>query len=75
MFSSLCYLLHVTLPESRILRRLLEFWKICTHLRKCIFIYTHKKIRPFPTPIFAEITNAQQNYVQISYTEFHPNLK
>ena len=40
MFSSLSYLLHVTLPKSRILRRLLEFWKICTHLRNCIFIYT-----------------------------------
>jgi len=35
--SSVCVLLQVTLLESRILRRLLEFWEICSVLRSAIF--------------------------------------
>jgi hypothetical protein len=27
----------------------------------------------FPVPIFTKLTNAQQHYVQIACTEFHPN--
>jgi len=29
--------------------------------------------RPFAVPIFTKHTNAQQHYVQVSGTEFHPN--
>jgi hypothetical protein len=36
------------------------------------FMYILKKSRALPVPIFTKITTAQQHYVQISYTEFHP---
>ena len=43
----------------------------CT--RRCNFIHAHKKSAAFPAPIFMKFTNAQQLYVQISYSEFHTN--
>jgi hypothetical protein len=27
----------------------------------------------FPAPVFMKFTNAEQHYVQIPYTEFHPD--
>jgi hypothetical protein len=34
-----------------------------------------KKSRPSPAPIFAELTNSEQTYVKIRYTELQPNRK
>jgi hypothetical protein len=31
-------------------------------------------IKAFPAPIFTKLANAQQHYVQICYTEYHPTL-
>ena len=36
-------------------------------------IYAHKKSMAFPAEIFMKLTNAQQHYVQLSYTTFHPS--
>jgi hypothetical protein len=33
------------------------------------FTYTYNKSAAFPAPIFTKLTNTQQNYVKISYTE------
>ena len=45
---------HITLPEHRILRWLLDFSQICAPLRKCIFIYAHKKSTAIPCANFHE---------------------
>ena len=37
------------------------------------FIYAHKPITTLSAPIFTKLVNAQQNYVQIDYIEFHSN--
>jgi len=42
---------------------------------KCNFFYAHKKFTSFPASTFTAITNALQNYTQISNNEFHPNRK
>jgi len=37
------------------------------------FIYCHEKSMAFSALVFMKLTNFQQHYVQISFTEFHPN--
>jgi hypothetical protein len=39
---------------------------------ECNFIYAHKKSRAFRATISTELTNAQHNYVRVSYPESHP---
>jgi len=39
-----------------------------------ISIAPHNTSTAFRQPVFMKLTHCQQHYVQISYTEFHPNL-
>jgi len=40
---------------------------------ECYIMYAHKKSMTFTKPIFMELKNAQQQYVQNPYTKFYPN--
>ena len=40
---------------------------------KCNFIYAQNASTAFPTPISTKVTNAEQDYMQSSDTEFQPN--
>jgi hypothetical protein len=42
---------------------------------KCNFIQTHKKSSVFTTPKVGELKSADQNNVQICYTEFQQSRK
>ena len=41
--------------------------------RKCNYICAYKESTAFATPTFVKLPNAQQHFVQISCTEFHPD--
>ena len=43
------------------------------YISKLKCIYAHKKNIAFPAPLFKKLTNAQQHYVQLTYTTFQPN--
>jgi len=43
-----------------------------SRLHVIAFMSTQKSIA-FAAPIFTKLTNVQQHYVQITYTNFHPN--
>ena len=61
------------LQRSSLLSKCSQCHTVWQRKRKCNFIYTKKKITGFPKPIFRQLTNAQKNYVQISYTKFQSN--
>jgi hypothetical protein len=42
-------------------------------MRKCNFTHSSKKNTPSPARLFTKLSNAQQHYLHISCTEFHPN--
>jgi hypothetical protein len=51
-----------------------EFTKVsCTFPVLYNFIYVHKKSMTFPMPRFVNLTNTEQDYLQMSYTEHYPN--
>ena len=58
------------LPECSLLS---IYHIISRYTLQCNLIYVRKKRAPFSGPIFNETHKAQQYYVNISYTGFHPN--
>jgi hypothetical protein len=46
---------------------------VSRHASECNFICASKRNAALPAPIPTKPTNAEQRYVQLSYTEFHPN--
>ena len=75
--------------QNKIVNDVLDYWLHITHqgvlyylqrtfsqyMHKCNLIHTHKKSSVLTTPKVRELTSADQNNVQISYTEFQPNRK
>jgi hypothetical protein len=65
----LCEVAHRPHEGHPYFKNAMQFYSTCMSN----FIYILKKSTASRAPIFTKITTAEQRYVEISCTEFHPN--
>lgn len=73
--SSTLYMMHSVVYYAEFTRRSLVPRRrmVSRHASKCDFIHARMKSTAVPAAILAKPTNAEEHYLQMVYTQFHPN--